>query len=153
MVGTEGTGPALIDFNSAYDFDHIEALGFDLTAAGFRIVLDPSIPAHIGASVGQCVQVLLDRHGIHREQVAAWCLHPGGSRILDAAGQALDLSADALETSRRVLRAYGNMSSPSVLFVLAEAMATNPPPVGSYGVLAAFGPGLGIEAALIRFDG
>jgi predicted naringenin-chalcone synthase len=44
------------------------------------------------------------------------------------------------------------MSSPSVLFVLAEAMRTAPPMPGTYGVLAAFGPGLGIEAALIRFD-
>jgi predicted naringenin-chalcone synthase len=51
-----------------------------------------------------------------------------------------------------VLANYGNMSSPSVLFVLAEALARRTPQPGTYGVLAGFGPGLGIEAALMRFE-
>ena len=151
LVGTEGDGPVLVAFGSAYDFEHQDALGFDLTTAGFRIVLDPAIPGVIAAHIGGAVEALLDQAGVRREQVSTWCLHPGGSRILDAAQQALSLTDDAMRPSRRVLRTWGNMSSPSVLFVLAEALDNRPPPAGTYGVLAAFGPGLGIEVALLAF--
>lgn len=152
ILATEGEGPVLVDFASGFDFEHIDALGFELTTAGFRIVLDPSIPDRIAASVAGVVDGLLSRHGLARSDIARWGLHPGGSRILDAAQHALGLSEEALLPSRRVLRSHGNMSSPSILFVLGEILGEPTPPVsGSFGVLAAFGPGLGIEVALLRF--
>ncbi len=151
LVAAAGEGPRLVDFGSVYDFDHQDALGFELTTVGFRIVLDPSIPRIIAAHIEGAVTALLDRNGVRREQVHTWCLHPGGSRILDAAQAALELTDEDLQASRRVLRTYGNMSSPSVLFVLAESIEENQPPTGSFGVLAAFGPGLGIEVALLAF--
>ena len=152
ILGTSGSGPILVDFGSAYDFDHIDALGFDLTTRGFRIVLDPAIPDHIARGIHGAVGQLLDRHGLRVDDIHTWCLHPGGSRILDAVQASLRLSDEQLRASRRVLRGFGNMSSPSVLFVLAESLASRPPPTDSYGVIAAFGPGLGIEVALLRFD-
>lgn len=152
VVGTDGEGPAIVDFASVYDFDHLDALGFGLDARGFRIVLDPSVPEIVGRHVGSVVDALLDRHGVRRDRVSRWCFHPGGSRILDAVQTELQLDDHAMRASRRVLRAWGNMSSPSVLFVLAEALV-EPPPPDTWGVVAAFGPGLGIEAALLRFDG
>lgn len=150
-VSTEGDGPALVDFASGFDFEHIDALGFSLSAEGFRIVLDPSIPHRVALAVGEVVDRLLARNGLRREEVALWGLHPGGSRILDAAQSALELSDEALLPSRRVLRNFGNMSSPSILFVLAEALAEREPPPGAPAVLVAFGPGLGVEAVLLRF--
>ena len=150
IVGTDGDGPELVAFGAVYDYEHIDALGFSLTASGFRIVLDPSIPSHIAASVERAVDELLAKADVRRDQVSTWCFHPGGSRILDEVARRLGLDERAMAPSRRVLRDQGNMSSPSVLFVLAEAMAEAPPP-GSYGVMAAFGPGLGIETALLRF--
>lgn len=152
VVGTEGEGPRIVDFGSAYAYEHIDALGFGLTTRGFRIVLDPSIPDIIADYVTSAVDSLLERNGVHHEQVAVWALHPGGSRILDLAAERLRLSDEAMAPSRRVLSNHGNMSSPSVLFALAEALREGPPPVGSYGVMAAFGPGLGIEVALLAFD-
>lgn len=152
VLGTDGPGPVLVDFASRFDFEHLEALGFGLDARGFRIVLDPAIPDLIGRHVGNVVDDLLGKHGVRREEVSRWCFHPGGSRILDAVQLQLGLDDEAMRPSRRVLRAWGNMSSPSILFVLAEALA-DPPPPSTWGVVAAFGPGLGIEAALLCFDG
>jgi len=150
-VGVGGSGPILVDFGSRFDFDHIDTLGFDLDALGFRIVLDPSIPKLIATQIGETVDQLLDTNGVSRDQVVLWALHPGGSRILDAVGGALDLDDLALAPSRRVLRSHGNMSSPSVLFSLAEALRDPGLPDHGYGVMAAFGPGLGIEVALLAF--
>jgi alkylresorcinol/alkylpyrone synthase len=149
-VSTEGDGPAIVDFASGFDFGAIEALGFSLGTHGFRIVLDPAIPGRIASGLGRVIDGLLERNGLSRTDVATWCLHPGGARILDAAQQALGLTDVQMGPSRGVLRDYGNMSSPSVLFVLAESMQAAPPPPGAPIVLAAFGPGLGIEAALLR---
>lgn len=151
VVGDGGDGPVIVDFASRYDFEHMHTLGFDLDALGFRIVLDPTIPDLIASHVRAAVDELLDRHGLTPEAVRVWALHPGGSRILDAAGHALGLSDAALAPSRRVLRAHGNMSSPSVLFCLAEAFRAGGVPRDGHGVLVAFGPGLGIEVALLAF--
>ena len=152
VVGSEGNGPILVDFASVYDFDHMDALGFGLTTAGFRITLEPSIPDIIATNIEGVVEQLLSRNGVRRTEVSTWCFHPGGSRILDAVQQTLKLTDSAMRPSRRVLANYGNMSSPTVLFVLAEAVSARPPTPGTYGILAAFGPGLGIEAALMRFE-
>ena len=149
VLSTVAEGPRIVGFGSGYDYDHIDDLGFDLTTSGFRIVLDPSILATVGRAVGGVVEELLEAHGVRREQVSTWCFHPGGSRILDAVQRAMGLDDAAMLASRRVLRAYGNMSSPSVLFVLAEALRDQRPATGTYAVAAAFGPGLGIEAVLL----
>ena len=146
-VGTEGVGPRIVDFTSVYDFEHMDALGFGLTASGFRIVLDPTIPEKIAAHIDAAVDALLTKQGLQRDDVTTWCFHPGGSRILDAVQSALRLTDAAMEPSRHVLRRHGNMSSPSVLFVLSEALRAG---ASGYAVLAAFGPGLGIEAALLE---
>ena len=151
VVAATGTGPRLLGFGSRYDFEHIDTLGFDLDSLGFRIVLDPSIPGLIADHIAAAVDALLRAHGVDRSQVVLWALHPGGSAILTQAGTALGLEDDDLAASRRVLRAHGNMSSPSVLFSLAEGIRARGLPDRGFGVLAAFGPGLGIEVALLAF--
>ena len=152
VVGTEGDGPRIVDFASRYDYEHLDALAFGLTTRGFRIVLDPTIPDLVADRLAETVEVLLARHDLPHSAVSLWALHPGGSRILDRAGTRLGLTDAQLAPSRRVLAHHGNMSSPSVLFVLAEALADGHARAGSYGIAAAFGPGLGVEVALLAFD-
>ncbi len=130
VVADTGEGPRLLAFGSLYDFEHIDKLGFGLTTGGFRIVLDPSIPVRIAANIERAVDALLAQAGLARDAVKLWCLHPGGSRILDATQQALSLSDADMRPSRRVLRNFGNMSSPSVMFVLAESDVRSAPQSG-----------------------
>lgn len=151
VVTTDGPGPRLLGFSSVYAYEHLDALGFELSTTGFRIVLDPGIPGVIAQEIGQAVERLLDDAGVHRDQVSTWCFHPGGSRILDAVAQRMDLDEGQMAASRAVLRDHGNMSSPSVLFVLSEALTAGGGIPGTYGVMAAFGPGLGIELCLLGF--
>ena len=82
----------------------------------------------------------------------AFCaLHPGGRRILEDLDADLGL-AGKTEPSWDVLRDYGNLSSATVLFVLDEVLRRQPPPVGAYGLLAAFGPGFSAELSLMRWE-
>jgi predicted naringenin-chalcone synthase len=76
-----------------------------------------------------------------------WAIHPGGRSVLDAVQAAFELDEAALATSRRVLQDYGNMSSPTILFVL-DAIMRDKPATGSQGCAMAFGPGLTAEGML-----
>ncbi len=145
-LAADGEGPALLDFASAFDFETMDWLGFDLSANGFRIRLDPRVPDVIERTLAPAVDALLARNGLARSDVAGWAIHPGGKRILDAAQSALRLDDDAMRPSRRILREVGNMSSPSILFALSEVLDHGP--VGPV-VAAAFGPGVGVELALL----
>lgn len=93
---------------------------------------------------------LLEPHDLKVRDVTTWVVHAGGPRILDAVRESLDLDPEALAVSRAVLAATGNLSSASVLHVLAATLDDAPAP-GSIGVLLAFGPGVACEMVLIRW--
>ncbi|MEU5875298.1 type III polyketide synthase [Glycomyces sp. NPDC047369] len=118
-----------------------------VTDLGFRMGLSPEVPEALSEHVGPLVKDLLARHGLDRSEVAAWAVHPGGPRVLDAVAAGLDLAPTALDPSRKVLAEHGNCSSATVLLVLDEILKAGPPdgPV----VMLAFGPGLTLYAALL----
>jgi len=80
-------------------------------------------------------------------QVGQWAIHPGGPRILQACVEALELEPDAIDASKAVLAEFGNMSSPTILFIVDRLRRQSAP--GPW-VLLAFGPGLTIEVALVE---
>ena len=89
----------------------------------------------------------LGERGLDADDIASWAIHPGGPRILQAAQTALELSDEAMADSRGVFADFGNMSSPTVLFILKrlrERKAKLP------AVLIGFGPGMVAEAALVE---
>ena len=93
-------------------------------------------------------------HGLEREHITDWAVHPGGPRILSMVEQALQLKADALLVSRDVLAQYGNMSSATIFFIL-ESLFVQAHQSHSHGVpdtciAMAFGPGLTTELALFQ---
>lgn len=127
----------------------VDALGWDIGASGFRIVLAAGLPHVIEATLADPVSRLLDRHDLKIRDVASWVVHAGGPRILDAVREALDLDDAELDLSREVLAETGNLSSASVLHVLERSLS-RPAPPGSAAVLMAFGPGVSIDLVLLR---
>jgi alkylresorcinol/alkylpyrone synthase len=82
--------------------------------------------------------------------IGAWVSHPGGPKVMDSITAALGLPDDALELSWRSLSEIGNLSSASVLHVLRDTLAKQPPS-GSLGLLLAMGPGFCSELVLLRW--
>ena len=113
---------------------------------GFRMTLSPEVPDVITRSLAGVLNTFLSRFGMTMSDVPSWAIHPGGPRILNAVGEEAGLTSDQLEPSRRVLARCGNMSSPTVLFILDELRRRGAP---HPTVMLAFGPGLNIEMALI----
>jgi alkylresorcinol/alkylpyrone synthase len=128
------------------------ALGFDLQDDGFHSVLSKDVPLLLKTEIARLVHLLADRRGLAREQLSCFVLHPGGRKILGVIEDELGLQREDTQLSWDVLRAYGNQSSASVLFVLHEWLTKRSPPAGAHGVLAAFGPGLSTEMLLLQWN-
>jgi predicted naringenin-chalcone synthase len=112
---------------------------------GFQMTLSPRIPETIQTNLKPWLQQWLAPHGLSVEDIRSWAIHPGGPRILNACEAALELPPEALAVSREILERYGNMSSPTIMFILnrlREKSALRP------CVSLAFGPGITLEAAL-----
>ncbi len=115
---------------------------WDITDRGFAMHLSGEVPARIAAALAEPDIAMAATGGRTPGEIDGWAVHAGGRSILDAVEHALHLDPALLGASRAVLNDYGNMSSATLMFVLARLMAG--PPV-SDGVALAFGPGLAAE--------
>ncbi len=113
---------------------------------GFDMFLSGRVPAAIADGLQRAAPAILD--GARPGEIDVWAVHPGGRSVLDAVEGALGLPDAALDLSRRVLRDYGNMSSATIMFVLAALMRE--PERGQRGCALGFGPGLVAESLLFH---
>ncbi len=141
--------PRLLETMTFSDYRYQEMMGFHLTDKGYQIKLSTRVPKLLRQIVPDLVDDFLGRAGLQRTDIRFWGIHPGGARIIDYVGQALDLPPETLVHSRRVLREYGNMSSVTIFFVLDDIIRQGQPQPGDYALLLAFGPGLTIEVCLV----
>ena len=146
-----GAGPRVVDAATRLYPGTADQLGWRVGGSGFRIVLAPGLPAVIEQNLADDVRALLEPHDLKARDVGAWVVHAGGPRIVDAVRDALDLDDDDVAESRGVLARTGNLSSASVLHVLGATLDRAPDP-GTWGLALAFGPGVGAELALLRWD-
>jgi alkylresorcinol/alkylpyrone synthase len=161
MVFGDGAGAAVLQTGASQDQWTLERagtllvpegarhLGYELRDGGLRIVLSRELPAVVEAHLAEAVDTFLASEGLDRSDIDIIAAHPGGPRIFEAVERALDLDSDALRTSRAVFTKYGNASSAGIFFVLD---ALEPAGKSSQALAIAFGPGLSIELALLRFD-
>lgn len=149
--GSRPPAPRLQHFRTACAADQLDLVGFAHPQGRLRIVLSKHVPDVAPPLVGEAVAGSLAAAGLELADVDHWIVHSGGKRVLDRLEHAFAFGADVLAPSRKVLAAYGNMSSPTVLFVLARHMNERGPQPGEVGVIVALGPGLVAEAALVRW--
>ncbi len=149
---TEGPIEVLATKSRLYP-DSERTMGFDFGSSGLRIVLDAQVPAIVGRYIRDDVDSFLAEHDLTRADVEWWVCHPGGPKVIDALRDALDLAEHDLALTRDSLSRIGNLSSASVLHVLADTLNDRPPRPGSYGMLMAMGPGFCSELVLLRATG
>lgn len=125
-----------------------DIMGWDVVDDGLKVRFSRDIPTLVRGMMRENVQGALAAHGWSRDSVTRFVVHPGGVKVLAAYEDSLSLPAGALDASRRVLRDFGNMSSVTVLFVLAETLRDRPT---GRAVLSAMGPGFSAEHVLLEF--
>jgi alkylresorcinol/alkylpyrone synthase len=130
--------------------DTERAMGWDVRGTGLQIVLGAEVPTLVRDNVREDVDGFLADHGLTRADIGWWVAHPGGPKVLDSLAEALEVEPEALGVTWRSLDRIGNLSSASVLHVLADTLRDRPPAPGSHGVLLAMGPGFCLELVLLR---
>lgn len=137
--------PEILATGSVLIPDSTDAMTWTVGDHGFEMSLSARVPDLLERAVGPWVREWIGEGGVAAADVAAWAIHPGGPRIVDAARRSLELPEGACHDSLDVLRDHGNMSSPTVLFVLDRLLQRVRGPV----VALAFGPGLCGEGLLL----
>ncbi|GAA2075822.1 3-oxoacyl-[acyl-carrier-protein] synthase III C-terminal domain-containing protein [Pseudolysinimonas kribbensis] len=141
-------GPDIVDTRSALYPDSESVIGWDIGGTGFRIVLTAAVAQTIDANIAGDVERLLASNALTGRDIGAWIAHPGGPRVLEAFEKGLGLDRADLAPSWRSLDAVGNLSSSSVLHVLADVIRQ---PDGTNGLLFALGPGVTSEYVLLNW--
>jgi len=141
----------MVDFAAGLSPRYREDLRYRTEGGRLRNHLTKRVPVIGARTATEVSSRLLARHGLSRNDIAWWAVHPGGTVVLPQVAKELELAGEALRFSYNVFENYGNMSSPSVLFVLREILDSCRPQPGQKGMLLSFGVGLPAFAALIEF--
>ena len=154
LVGGNGAdlpGPEIVDTQSTLWPDTLDVMGWDFNSRGLSVIFSKSIPFLLRKFVRENVDEFLSRTSQTVASLSHFAIHPGGARILESMSESLQISEDDLALSRSVLEEYGNMSSPTVLFILRRLLENSEPSTGDLGLAAAFGPGFSSELLLLRW--
>jgi alkylresorcinol/alkylpyrone synthase len=150
VLGPSGSGLQLIAGHSLLLDDTEDVMGWDLRERGLQVRFARSIPDIVRRIVPRFVEQCGRDIDASTEAFHHFVLHPGGAKVLDAYAEALDVPRARIEPAWAVLRTRGNMSSPTVLFVLERFLAETPAS-GALGLLVGLGPGFSAEGVSFRW--
>lgn len=141
----------IVDFESGLYPRYREDLRYHTEGGRLRNFLNKRVPIIGARTAAEVASRLLARHGLARKDIDWWAVHPGGTAVLKQVGQELELDHEKLRFSYGIFEKFGNMSSPSVLFVLRDILDQGQPQPGQTGMLLAFGAGFSAFAALLDY--
>jgi alpha-pyrone synthase len=133
-----------------------DGITLSINENGISCTLSKYLPQYIAKNMAGYVDSFLNKHGIKRSEIDFWSVHPGGRRIIEEAQNGLSLSEEQCSDSWAVLGEYGNMLSPSVMFVLSrvfkrhQAMIRRGETGYKQGLAFSFSPGVGAEGILLK---
>jgi predicted naringenin-chalcone synthase len=137
-------------FYSSLFAEGSDLMGWNIGALNFEMILSHDVPAFIGSTIRNFISAAEAKLGIAESDIHHWAVHPGGKKILDEILKAIKLDPDSLLDSYRVLRDYGNISSPTILFVLNE-IVKNSLSAGDNVLAVGFGPGITMDALWLTY--
>lgn len=144
-------GFAIKKFHSQISLNGKNDMAWQLTSTGFLMTLTSYIPQLIEKGFKTFFNKAIHELGLTKKDITHWAIHPGGRKIVEVIQKELALENKDLESSHRVLKDYGNMSSPTVLFVLKDIWDTKINWSKKEIIFgAAFGPGLTMESVILE---
>lgn len=149
IVSSE-TGDAKIEIGRGCQHtwpDTLGIMGWKVDPTGFEVIFDRAIPPFARTHLRPAVDGFLQTLGIEPVELSRLCFHPGGMKVLEAIEAAFELQKGALDIERDVLHDYGNMSAPTVLFVLERFLKTG---MRGTSLLTALGPGFTASSVPVK---
>jgi len=144
-------GPRVVASRSIFYPETEQVMGWDVSDEGLKLVMSAGIPELVRRHARPEVERFLGEQGLQPGDIQHWVLHSGGPKVLEAFQEALGLSPRDLEHSWQQLRANGNLSSVSVLLVLADTWRSRQPAPGERALMMAMGPGFCSELVLLQW--
>lgn len=139
VVSTAGDGLATISGAGEKLWpDTLGIMGWRVEDPGLAVIFDRAIPPFVTSELAEAVDGILASLSLTRADIDRFCCHPGGTKVVDAIEQALGLDGGTLDLERKTLREHGNMSAPTVMFVLEALLERGLP---ERVMMTAFGPG------------
>ncbi|GAB3328995.1 type III polyketide synthase [Marivirga atlantica] len=150
VVGNDSKGLKLSieGFKSLVDGNSEDEMAWHISNYGFQMKLSAYVPDVIESKIKELAEKLIHNYQLTFDDIKHFAIHPGGKRILEAVEKGLSLNKEANEIAFDVFRKYGNMSSPTILFVLEELAKKSQKGERTLGF--AFGPGLSMESMLLK---
>ncbi|MBF9234637.1 type III polyketide synthase [Microvirga alba] len=146
-----GHGPQILATHTHQSYETSDMMTLSILDDGIRMTLSPYVPFVIASLINEFVEDLCAAASVDPAKIKHWAIHPGGPKIVDLVAQKLNISDRQLEATWHVLSEYGNCASATVLLVLDHLIKHDRPQAGELGIMLAFGPGLTLEGALLRF--
>ena len=143
-------GPKIINDGMYHFYDSTHLMGFNLTNSGLQMILDPDVPDAIATHFPAIIHPFLENNKLKINDINHLIFHPGGKKIVQTVEDLFSDLGKNIDTTKEVLRLYGNMSSATVLYVLEQIMDTCPKR-GEKGLMLSFGPGFSAQRILIEF--
>lgn len=125
----------------------LDIMGWSVDEEGLGVIFDQSIPTFAAANLREAVDGMLAEQKLTRGDITRFISHPGGRKVVEAIESSLELPEKSLDAEREVLRDYGNMSAPTVLFVMEQVLAERPK--GRFMALA-LGPGFTLSSVTLE---
>lgn len=152
LISNDITSPKAVNiesFHSQVAFEGKSDMAWEISSKGFLMTLSSYIPQLIKQDIELLIATALQKQGLTHQEIPFWCIHPGGKKIVDVIEQKLALTKSQTYYARKILAENGNMSSPTILFVLKEIMDSSIK-AGEKIFGVAFGPGLTMETFLCK---
>ncbi len=146
-VLTSGAGEGAVTLANGHEHlwpDTLPIMGWDVDETGLGVVFDRSIPAFVQENFRTAVTAMLGAAGLRPDQIDRFVCHPGGTKVVEAIEATMSLPSGSLDCERATLRAAGNMSAPTALFVLKRVLEA-----GHSGTMALCALGPGFTASLL----
>lgn len=125
----------------------LDVMGWNVDPLGFGVILRRTVPEFVTSELKPALTQILGRMKLSTGDIDKFICHPGGAKVIDAIETALSLDQGTLEHERAVIADYGNMSAPTVLFILERTLAKGLPP---RSLLTALGPGFTASCVSLR---
>lgn len=129
----------------------LDAVSLELAPEDSYLHLDRDLPDVAAADLGELADGFLDSAGLDHTEIDHWIVHPGGRRIIDCVQSALSLSDEDVAVSREVLANHGNIGTPSIFYVLHQAIEQREPGRGERGLMVTVGPGITVGLMLLQW--
>lgn len=149
MVWDRQEGLELVGSAGQYVPEHRDSIRYVHKKGQLHNQLSLQLPKLVGSAIEHVVSGLLLSHALSVRDIRHWALHTGGEKIINAVRDVVGIPEERLSATRHILAEYGNMSSPTVWFVLDDLEKQGIAP-GEWCVMLAFGAGLSAHACLFR---